>query len=125
MKRQEPLEVVFFKSEAGNQPVKEFLTNRPREDRKEIGGDIYKVQEGFLIGLPLVRKVDTGLWEVRSTIPDGICRILFTVTKTKMVLLHGFVKKTPKTPPKKLEIARNRQKEFNKLSTRKKKQIIL
>ncbi|MDR1317242.1 MAG: hypothetical protein LBK13_10250 [Spirochaetales bacterium] len=46
MKRQEPLEVVFFESEAGSQPVKEFLTGRPREDRKEIGGDIYKVQEG-------------------------------------------------------------------------------
>jgi phage-related protein len=120
VKRQEPLEVVFFKSEAGNQPVKEFLTNRPREDRKEIGTDIYKVQEGFPIGLPLVRKVDIGLWEIRSTIPDGICRILFTVTKTKMVLLHGFVKTTPKTPSKELEIAKNRLKEFNRLSTRKK-----
>jgi phage-related protein len=62
-----------------NQPVKEFLTNRPREDRKEIGGDIYKIQEGFPIGLPLVRKVDTDLWEVQSIIPDGICRILFAL----------------------------------------------
>ncbi|MDR1317241.1 MAG: type II toxin-antitoxin system RelE/ParE family toxin [Spirochaetales bacterium] len=80
-----------------------------------------KYKRGFPVGLPLVRKEDTDLWEVRSTIPDGICRILFTVTKTKMVLLHGFVKKTQKTPPKELEIARNRLKEFNKLSTRIKK----
>jgi phage-related protein len=116
-----PLEIVFFKSEAGNQPVKEFLMSRTKEDRKEIGADIYKVQEWFPVGLPLVRKEDIDLWEVRSTLPDGICRILFTVTKTKMVLLHGFIKKTQKTPPKELEIARNRQKEFNKLSKRIKK----
>jgi phage-related protein len=121
VKRQEPLEVVFFKSEAGNQPAKEFLTSRSQEDRKEIGSDIYKVQKRFPMGLPLVRKEDVDLWEIRSTIPDGICRILFTVTKTKMVLLHGFVKKTPKTPPKELEIARNRLKEFTRLSTRMKK----
>jgi phage-related protein len=121
MKRQEPLEVVFFKSEAGNQPVKEFLMGRTKEDRKEIGADIYKVQEGFPIGLPLVKKTDIDLWEVRSTIPDGICRILFTVTKTAMVLLHGFVKKTQKTPLNELEVAKNRLKEFNKLSKRIKK----
>jgi phage-related protein len=121
MKRQNPLEVVFFQSEAGNQPVKEFLMDGTKDERKEIGADIYKVQEGFPIGLPLVRKTDIDLWEVRSTIPDGICRILFTVTETKMVLLHGFVKKTKKTPQKELEIARNRLKEFNKLSKRIKK----
>lgn len=121
MKRQEPLEVVFFKSEAGNQPVKEFLMSRTKEDRKEIGADIYKVQAGFPLGLPLVRKEDVDLWEVRSIIPDGICRILFAITKTEMVLLHGFVKKSPKTPLKELEVAKNRLKEFNKLRKRIKK----
>jgi phage-related protein len=121
MKRQEPLEIVFFKSESGNQPVKEFLTDRTKEDRKEIGADIYKAQEGFPVGQPLVRKTDVGLWEIRSVIPDGICRILFTITKTEMVLLHGFVKKSQKTPLKELVIARNRLKEFNKLRKRVKK----
>jgi phage-related protein len=121
MKRQEPLEVVFFKSETGNQPVKEFLMGRTKEDRKEIGSDIYKVQSGFPLGLPRVRKEDIDLWEVRSAIPDGICRILFTVTKTAMVLLHGFVKKTQKTPLNELEVAKNRLKEFKKLSKRIKK----
>jgi phage-related protein len=118
MKRQEPLEVVFFESEAGNQPVKEFLMSRTKGDRKEIGADIYKVQAGFPLGLPLVRKEDVDLWEVRSTIPDGVCRILFTVTKTEMVLIHGFVKKTQKTPLNELEVAKNRLKEFKKLSKR-------
>ncbi|MDR2759491.1 MAG: type II toxin-antitoxin system RelE/ParE family toxin, partial [Spirochaetaceae bacterium] len=78
MERKEFLEVVFFKSEAGNQPVKEFLMNRTKEDRKEIGSDIYKVQIGFPLGFPLVRKEAADLWEIRSIIPDGICRILFT-----------------------------------------------
>jgi phage-related protein len=116
VKRQEPLEVVFFKSEAGNQPVKEFLMSRTKRDRKEIGADIYKVQTGFPLGLPLARKEDVDLWEVRSTLPDGICRILFTITKTEMVLLHGFVKKTQKTPLNELDVAKSRLREFKKLS---------
>jgi phage-related protein len=118
LRRKELLEVVFFESEAGNQPVKDFLMSRTREDRKEIGSDIYKVQAGFPLGLPLVRKEDVDLWEVRSIILDGICRIFFTITNTKLVLLHGFVKKTQKTPPKELEIARNRLREFNKIRKR-------
>jgi phage-related protein len=121
MKREKLLEIVFFKSEAGSQPVEKFLASRTKKDKEEIGADIYKIQEGFPLGLPLVKKMAVGLWELRSTIPDGICRILFTVTETKMVLLHGFVKKTQKTPLNELEVAKARLKEFRKLSKKSKK----
>lgn len=58
--------------------------------------------------MPLVRKLAPGLWEVRVQITDGIARILFTVAGAKMVLLHGFVKKSQKTPADDLALARQR-----------------
>ena len=115
MDRKEPLQTVFFETEGGNQPVRDFLLERTREDRKEIGSDIFSVQKGFPLGLPLVEKLDTNLWEVRSHIPDGICRIIFTVWQGTMILLHGFVKKSQKIPSKELQTAKNRLTEFRRL----------
>ncbi|NLV72595.1 MAG: type II toxin-antitoxin system RelE/ParE family toxin, partial [Actinobacteria bacterium] len=58
--------------------------------------------------MPLIRKLESGLWEVRSDIADGIARVLFTVTGDTMVLLHGFVKKSQKTPAIDMKTARQR-----------------
>jgi phage-related protein len=58
--------------------------------------------------MPLIRKIEKGLWEVRSNITDGIARTFFTVEKDTMVLLHGFVKKSQETPPNELHTARRR-----------------
>lgn len=78
------------------------------EDRKAIGTDIKTVQFGWPLGMPLVRKMAPDLWEVRSTIADGIVRVLFTVRQQQMVLLHAFVKKDQKTPPSELKTAQAR-----------------
>lgn len=77
-------------------------------DRKAIGKDIKTVQFSWPLGMPLVRKLAPGLWEIRSSIQVGIARVLFTVVSEAMVLLHGFVKKTQKTPQTELETARRR-----------------
>jgi len=116
MDRKEPLQVVFFETESGNQPVRDFILQRQREDRKEIGADVFAVQKGFPLGLPLVEKLDAGLWEIRSRLPDGICRILFTIHKQTLVLLHGFVKKSQKIPARELHTAKERLSEFRRLS---------
>jgi len=58
--------------------------------------------------MPLVRKLQAGIWEVRSRIGQGIARVLFTLEGNTMVLLHGFIKKSRKTPPEELRIARQR-----------------
>jgi phage-related protein len=58
--------------------------------------------------MPLVRKIEPGLWEVRSHISAGIARVLFTVEGDIMVLLHGFVKKSKKTPVDDLSLAQKR-----------------
>jgi phage-related protein len=116
MERDEPLQCVFFETESANMPVRDFLLERTREDRKEIGADIFKVQESFPLGHPLVEKMDKDLWEIRSHIPDGICRTFFTIHGKTMILLHSFVKKTQKTPVKELNTAKERLQEFRRLN---------
>ncbi len=106
------LSVVFFRTEAGTEPVREWLRKLTVEDRKTIGIDIKTVQHGWPLGMPLVRKMEPGLWEVRCDIADGIARVLFTAKGGQMVLLHGFVKKTQKTPDNELKTARNRLKKL-------------
>ena len=104
------LQVLFYKTEAGNEPVREWLKSLPHEEKKIIGQDIKTVQFGWPLGMPLVRKLDKNLWEVRSDLPGRIARILFTVNGDKIVLLHGFIKKSQKTPANDLALAKQRLK---------------
>jgi len=103
------LNVHFFRTDAGNEPVREWLTDLPREHRRMIGTDIKTVQIGWPIGMPVVRKLDTGLWEVRIDLGDTIARVLFTVVGSDMVLLHGFIKKSQKTPATDMATAKQRK----------------
>ncbi len=102
------LRVIFYRSENGVEPVREWLKELRKEDRKAIGEDIKTAQFGWPLGMPLIRKIENGIWEVRSNITDGIARTFFTVEKNTMVLLHGFVKKSQETPLKELRTVRRR-----------------
>jgi phage-related protein len=107
---QKKLTVNFYKSANGREPVRDWLKAFPKDIKRTIGEDIKTVQVGWPLGMPLVRPMGDQLYEVRSTIPNGIARVLFVVHGVAMILLHGFVKKTEKTPAKELEIARKRAK---------------
>ena len=102
------LRVVFFRTLTGNEPVRDWLKALPVEDRKTIGEDIKTVQFGWPIGMPVVRKLEPGLWEVLSRLKNRIARIIFTVEDGIMVLLHGFIKKSQKMPQDDLRLAQNR-----------------
>lgn len=102
------LRVVFYRTETGREPVREWLKDLTLEERKIIGQDIKTVQFGWPLGMPVVRKLDEGLWEVRSRLPHQIARVLFTVDDGIMVLLHGFIKKSQKTPSDDLNLAKRR-----------------
>lgn len=102
------LPVVFYATAAGREPVREWLVGLSREDRRAVGFDIKTAPHGWPVGMPLIRKLEPGLWEVRSRIDEGIARVLFTVEGATMVLLHGFVKKSQKTPAEDLKTARRR-----------------
>ncbi len=103
------LEVVFYRTESGNEPVREWLKGLSKRDKKAIGGDIKTVQYGWPLGMPVVRKMDHGLWEVRCRLDKRIARILFTVKGEQMILLHGFIKKSQKTPQVDLQLAKDRK----------------
>lgn len=106
-----PIPVIFYREEpSGNEPVKEWLCKMDKESRKEIGRDIRIVQLRWPLGMPLVRSLGNGLWKIRSHIPNGIARVLFKMIEGEIVLLHGFIKKTQKTPLEDLKLAKNRAK---------------
>ena len=103
------LTVKFFKTPANNEPVREWLKSlEDKADRKAIGEDVKTVQFGWPMGMPIVRKLDDKLWEVRTNLPQGIARTFFTVEGSLMILLHGIVKKSKKTPQDDLDLARKR-----------------
>jgi phage-related protein len=107
------LQVWFYRTENESEPVREWLRNLGQADRKTVGEDIGSVQFGWPLGMPLVRKVEKDLWEVRSRIRNGIARVFFTVDENSMILLHGFVKKSQATPQGDLETARERRRKYH------------
>jgi phage-related protein len=99
------LNVVFYRSESGNEPVREWLKDLPQGDKKLIGEDIKTAQIGWPLGMPLIEKIVANLWEVRTKLKDSIARVLFTVDGNYIVLLSGFIKKSRKIPAHELETA--------------------
>jgi phage-related protein len=99
---------IFYRTTGGNEPVREWLKALPAEDRKIIGDDLKTAQYGWPLGMPLIRKVEAGLWEVRSRLQGRIARVLVTVEGDTMVLLHGLIKKSEKLPLQDLQLARQR-----------------
>ena len=107
--RNEPILIVaFYQTEAGNEPVRVWLKSLKKEYRRAIGEDIKTAQFGWPIGMPLIRKIERDVWEVRSSVKDGIARVFFTVEDQTMILLHGFIKKSQKTPKADLNLAKRR-----------------
>lgn len=108
------LSVYFFRTETGNEPVRQWLKGLGAVDRKTIGEDVKTVQIGWPLGMPLVRKMSRDLWEVRIHLPRRIARIIFTVAGDDMVLLHGFIKKSQATPQEDLDLAKERLRQWRK-----------
>ena len=106
------LEVRFFRTEAGNEPVRDWLREMAAADRRAIGEDLKTVQLGWPLGMPLVRKMESGLWEARVTLHKRIARLLFTLDGHVMVLLHGFIKKSRTTPADDIALARQRARQL-------------
>ncbi len=111
---QKRIPVAFYRTVSGTEPVREWLKGLPDEDRRIIGNDLQTLEYGWPMGMPLCRSISSykGLREVRSDLPRGrIARILFCIAHGSLVLLHGFIKKTQKTPDHDLKLAAKRMKE--------------
>jgi phage-related protein len=104
--------VRFYSTDAGRAPVLDWLRGLDKADRNAIGVDLLRVQFGWPIGRPLVGSLGDGLWEVRSTLrSQRIARLILCFHDETMVVLHGFIKKTQKTPAGDLALAKRRMKE--------------
>jgi phage-related protein len=100
----------FYRSASGREPVREWLKGLEPEDRKAIGEDIKDVEFSWPIGMPLVRPLGRELWEVRSKLlRRRIARVLFCLEQGRMVLLHGFIKKSQKTSRHDIDLAHKRR----------------
>ena len=105
--------VVFYRTSAGAEPVRDWLRSLSAEDRRTIGIDLATVQVGWPIGMPLCRSLGAALWEVRSNLSSNrIARLMFFVTEGRIGVVHGFIKKTRKTPPADIALAQKRMKEM-------------
>ncbi|MCF7988636.1 MAG: type II toxin-antitoxin system RelE/ParE family toxin [Methylovulum sp.] len=104
------LSVKFFATEAGREPVREWLKGLSAQDKKTIGEDIKTVQFGWPLGMPLVEHIEGDIWEVRIKLDNRIARILFVTVNKTMILLHGFIKKNQKTPKPELDLTKQRLK---------------
>ena len=111
------LDVRFFATDIGSEPVREWLKDLPSADRKKIGEDIKTVQFGWPLGMPLVRNLGNGIWEVRIRLENRIARVLFTFIDSNMLLLHAFIKKQQATPASDLDLAKDRLKLLKRRST--------
>jgi len=111
------ISVRFFRTASGTEPVREWLKELSRDDCRIIGEDIKTVEFGWPIGMPLCRSISgyKDLWEVRSQITGNrITRVIFYIRNDEMILLHGFIKKTQKTPQSDLDLADKRRREHEK-----------
>jgi phage-related protein len=105
--------VVFYRTVAGIEPVRDWLRSLSVDDRRKIGSDLATVQVGWPIGMPLCRQLGAGLWEVRSKLSNNrIARLVFFVADSRIGVVHGFIKKTQKTPQAEIALAQKRMKEM-------------
>jgi phage-related protein len=98
----------FYRTASGNEPVRAWLKTLSLEDRQAIGIAVRKVEYGWPIGMPTCAAMGNGLWEIRIPLRDRIARLLFCPAGPRVVLLHGFIKKTQVTPKPELDVARAR-----------------
>ncbi|MBK7929806.1 MAG: type II toxin-antitoxin system RelE/ParE family toxin [Bryobacterales bacterium] len=108
--RRERIQLSFFRSESGTEPLRDWLKGLAAADRQAIGMDLQRVQWRWPVGMPLCRPLGAGLFEVRTDLVSGnTARVLICVHAGKLVALHGFIKKHRRTPAEDLSLARRRQ----------------
>ncbi len=107
------VQLVFFRNNAGSEPVRDWLRGLDQEERRAIGTDLLRAQWRWPVGMPLCRPMGKGLWELRTDLPSNrTARVLLCFYQGRLVALHGFIKKTRATPEDDLMLARQRQKEL-------------
>lgn len=103
----------FYQRASGSEPVRAWLQDLDEAERHAIGKDLMRAQWRWPVGMPSCRAMGQGLWEVRTDLPNArTARVMICFQQGILIALHGFIKKSRKTPVPDLELARARQKEM-------------
>jgi len=102
----------FYRTEAGNEPVRAWLRTLSEAERQAIGKDIRKVEYAWPLGMPTCDALGQGLWEIRTNLENRIARIYFSLAGSRVVLLHGIIKKSRTAPKPDLDAARRRKRDL-------------
>ena len=99
---------IFYRAKAGNEPAREWLKAMTAGDRRRIGEELKSVEFGWPLGMPICKSLGGGLHEMRTNLAcNRTARIFFYIDRLqRLVVLHGIVKKTRKTPAEDLALAR-------------------
>lgn len=108
--------IVLYETEHGKNPVKDFLSGLPDKQLAKVLRDIDLLRrEGIALSMPQARQIEGKLWELRTKFSSDITRIFYFVFMgNEIVLLHGFAKKTQKTPPNEIEKAKRYMKDHQR-----------
>jgi phage-related protein len=107
--------LIFFRTDAGGEPVREWLKALPKVERQAVGKDLLRAQWRWPAGMPLCRPLGNGLWEIRTDLPTNrTARVLLCLHEEHLVALHGFIKKTRTMPDEDLALAQKRRKELER-----------
>ena len=113
MQKPNRIPAIFYRTQIGSVPVREWLKALNDAERHRIGEDIAYVQYKWPIGKPRVDHISGPIWEVRSNLGNRIARTLFVIDGGVMIFLHGFIKKTQQTPIADIALALKRFKEWH------------
>lgn len=112
--------ISYYEDARGKRPVEEFIDALPLKMRAKVFGRIELLEEhGASLGMPFSRHLADGIFELRTIQGGDITRILyFFADDSEIVLTHGFVKKTQKTPARELERAKRIRRDWKERNGR-------
>lgn len=106
--------IIFYIEPNGGEPVREFLRNLDLRTQARFDWSIEQLRiRNIHAREPLARHLEGKLWELRRESEANIYRLLYCFLSGRRILfLHGFHKKTQKTPRREMEIALKRLASF-------------
>lgn len=109
-------QIVFYLDEAGQNPIGDFLEQLDQKTRTRFAWSIEQLRlRNVQAKAPLVKPIEGKLWELQEESKTNIYRVFyFFFTGRQIVLVHGFQKKTEKTPKHEIELAKKRMESFIK-----------
>ena len=107
-------EVIFYEKENGDCPVEEFIDSLDVKMRAKMVGLLELLEEkGNQLREPYSKLIDDGIFEIRCKVGNNITRVIyFFYYEGKIILTNGFVKKSQKTPPEEIKLAKIRRADF-------------